>query len=322
MKKTHSLMKAAKGNVKVDLFKFSKAPSAVVTLSINFPCNGYLLSCMLTNKKYPLPEGKDEKSRSGGNCEVTALAHAVFEQVRSKVFNSPENVTKYRISNIRCSVRGSMFNIYWETTGTLSCIRKAINAVCKNLSPNSLKQKYSDNLRQIGHKHGDGFAGAAHLFSAALDSSVRISIVGKISIKEESKLQEVADKAHAKLSDLKLAPKAKSDFEHGNVQILFPTISSKGHSGCLLYAYILSHPTGVSADFAGNEIIFYTRNAEKIKDQLSDRSKLEKFVSKKLTSESVSYFVALYGGSAAEVSKFGTKYDPREVASEILGALK
>lgn len=264
-------MEAKRKNVKVFFTPSRKVPDVAVVLSIKYNAGGLCLKKLQRNCPCQVV---------CKGCHHAALCYAVYECVRDKVMGSPLELSRSRVSNIKCGSLGGDFVLSWNTAPTMSAIRKSLVLATSCLVPYKLYTKYADNAKLMGIKPDRAeFNGLVEGMGKSIKSGISIAIVGKARL-DKAKLQKLADKVYEK------TPAQKADTPRKKLPKLeehkseYPSWEAKGLGAALAVEFIQLKSNGMNMDLAGTKIQVYSRSWESKKKSLKPR--IKDYVDKKL----------------------------------------
>lgn len=301
-------MDVKRKNVKVFFTPSRKVPDVAVVLSIKFEAGGLCLKKIQRN--CPCPE-------VCRGCYHASLCYAVYECVRDKVMGSPLELSRSRVSNIKCGSMKGNFVLSWNTAPTLSAIRKSLVLATSCLVPHKLYSKYADNAKLMGIKPDRGeFNGLVEGMVKGIKSEISIAIVGKARL-DKAKLQKLADKVHEKM------PAQKSDTPRKKLPKLpehkldYPSWDAKGLGAALAVEYIQLKSNGMNVDLAGGKIMVYSRSWESKKKSLKPR--IKDYVDKKFKKLKthlggvLAYLIATQCHGSVDTIKAASKVKPEKI---------
>ncbi len=308
-------MEAKKKNVSVYFMQSRKVPDAAVVLSIKFNAGGLCLTGLKGNKPCAV---------ACKGCCHAALCYAVYECARDKVMGSPLELSRSRVSNIKCNSIGNDFVLSWNTAPTLSAIRKSLVLAASCLVPGKLYAKYADNAKLMGVKPDRAeFNKLADDMGKAIKKSVSIAVIGKGKLTKE-KVQALASKVADKLPSQKSDSPKKGLSVKGEHKTEYPCWVAKGLGAALAVEYIQAKSNGMNVELAGDKICVYSKSWESKKKAL--KSRVGDYVNQKFKKLGVhlggvlAYLIATQCHGSADIVKAASKMKVGEAAAKIKGS--
>lgn len=257
-------MEAKKKNVNVFFAESRKVPDVSISFSIKFKAGGICLSKLRCN--YPCQE-------SCKGCYYASLSYAMYESVRDKLMGSPLELSRSRVSNIKCKSLGNDLVLSWNTAPTFSAIRKSLVLAVSCLTPHKFYSKYSDNAKLMGIKPDRSeFNGLVEEFIKSVKDGISVAIVGKARL-DKSKLQQLADKMQEKIPPQKSDSPRKKIPQLAELKSEHPSWEAKGLGAALAVDYIQLKSNGMHVELAGNKIYVYSKSWDSKKKSLKPRIK-------------------------------------------------
>lgn len=264
-------------NIHLVLDIAKKTPDLAVCLSIPFKASPYSLKKLVCNNPSAEPELQPKS-------EEAALAFAVYECVRDQFIATPLEATKSKVSRMSCKVLNGQLNIYWNTQGTGSALRKTLSLAFKCLNPSKMFAKYSENMKFLGGKaNREHFNYCVKLMNEGIKKEICIAAVGKINT-NEAKLKEIVEAAVVKLPALEM-PSAKetSAPEKRDCSAKeFPSVKVADAASCIVVAdYIRSNSNGMNVESHDGIVEIYNDNWESMHNKIKDANRINNFCKSK-----------------------------------------
>jgi hypothetical protein len=255
--------------------KCNKTPDIAVMACIPYACSNYNI-CLLDGCSIP--------DQLYARAEETAMAYALYLQVRDKMLGSPLEMSKSRVSSMGCSSHGQHFNISWNTQGTLSALKKTIKLYLSCLNPAKLYAKYSDCIKRLGGKADKGhFAACANKMIESIKNDISIVAIGKIKI-AAPKLDEAVESLYSKLPALAKVSGGSVLPKHPEVKYECPSVDGSGMSAVVTADYIRNKVNNAKVNLSGKKI-YITNISDQAwktkKEGIKNKKKIDVYVGQK-----------------------------------------
>ena len=260
-------MEAKLKNVKITVGASKKLPDIAVILGIFFQTHKHNLKKIKCHEVGELCNG----------IERACITYALFELVREKLIGSPLEISKTRVSSVRCNALNGKFLLSWNTQGSLSMLRKTIGVVLSCLVPHKLYSRYVNNCKLMACKHDRPvFNKLANELSAAITKNITIAVCGKIKL-TPAKLKDLLAKAYKKyptqtsVKDVAPVPKY---IEFADT---FPHISATGIAAVAVAEYISSKSGGMLVSVYDKKVIVYNKSWDAKRKSLKKASRIDDY---------------------------------------------
>lgn len=318
-------MEASAKNLTVVVGTTKRVADIAVSLEIQFPgVSEKCLQALLSNCQCGHEKGSEE----------AALAYALFEVIRDKLISSPFEISKTRVSGVKCLAIGQTLTISWNCQGTGSTMRKTCSLAVSCLNPIKLFSKYSENVKFLTNKGGkkEEFNFCVRKMVEGIKKRVLITTVGKINL-DASKLKDIVTHISSKIpasetpgANESVAPTTPQKEEK---ETAFPIVKSAGIGMAAVADYIRTNSGGMGVSVSGHGVVVYNHSWVTKSKQLSDKRRITDFVEKKYSKlgdefpNLFAYFSIVQNYATAETAlkMIKSKTKPNEVLSAINTAL-
>lgn len=298
--------------------------TADIAVNLSIPYNGVAACCL--KKLMGNCSGHNEMMPGS---EHSALAFALFEQIRDKLTGSALEVLKSRVSNIKCHAIGNHIVITWNCQGTGSSLRKTCGLALSCLNVSKLFSKYSENIKFLSGKAGkrEDFDYCVKALGENIKKHVYISAVGKITITKE-KLDDIIAVLEKKVPSIDVPSNVQAPAKHEHKDAGFPEVVCSGIAAAAAADYIRSNSGGMGVQVTNTGVTIFNNSWESKHKQLKDPKRIKDYVQKKyekLGSEFpvlFSYFATTQGYAHAETIKKILRTDVSVISDMIKTALK
>jgi hypothetical protein len=243
-------MEVTQKNVSLIVGASKKLPDIAIILGFFFKAHQPCIDALRCNTTPP--------SVCDG-AESACIAWALFELVQEKLVGTPLEISKTRVSAVRCNALNGKTVLSWNTQGSLSMMRKTIGVVLSCLTPHKLYSRYAENCRLIGCKIDRSvFNKLANDMSASITKSVKIAVCGKIKI-TAPKLKDLLSKVMTKMPKQTLVKSTSSTPKHADCKNEWPLVKSSGIEAVLVADYISAKSGGMSVRVVDGGVIVYNQ---------------------------------------------------------------
>lgn len=244
-------MEAKLKNVEVVVGSSKKLPDIAVIAGIFFKVHKCSLEQLKCNTR--------QKQLCTG-VESACLGYALFELVKEKLIGSPLEISKTRVSNVRCNALNGKFMVSWNTQGSMSMMRKTIGVVLSCMNPHKLYSKYAENCKLIGCKaERSVFNKLANDMSSAITKGLKVVVCGKIKI-TAPKLKDVLSKVIKKLPKQETVKDTSSPPKHDEHKTDTPFVKASGIDAVAVADYISAKSGGMSVRVCDGKVFVFNQS--------------------------------------------------------------
>jgi hypothetical protein len=243
-------MEVSQKNVKMIVGASKKLPDIAVIIGVFFKSNQHCLDALRCNTTF---------SETYTGAESACLAYALFELIREKLMGNPLEISKTRVSSVRCNALNGKTIISWNTQGSFSMLRKTVGVAFACLTPHKLYTRYAENCRFLGCSPDKKvFNKLANEMGAAITKGITVAACGKIKI-VAPKLKELLSSVCAKLPKQESVSDTSSPPKHEEYKSLWPVVKVSGIDAILLADYIAAKSGGMAVHVCDDGVTIYNK---------------------------------------------------------------
>jgi len=265
-------MEAKLKNVEMIVGSSKKLPDIAMIAGIVFKVNKHCL------KKLQCHESSEELYTG---VERACIAYALFELVKEKMVGSPLEISKTRVSAVRCNALNGKFMVSWNTQGSFSMLRKSTGVFLSCLVPHKLYSKYAENCKLIGCKADRSvFNKLANDMSSAITKSVKIAACGKIKI-TAPKLKDLLSKVIKKCPKQSQVKDTSAPPKHAEFSTDTPFVKASGIDAVVVADYISAKSGGMSVCVFDDKVYVYNKSWPTKRKALKKANRVNDYVRQK-----------------------------------------
>ena len=216
-------------------------------------------------------------------AEHSSMIYAMYEAIRDKFIGTPLDISRSKVSSVRCNIQNGNMVISWNTQGSFSALRKTLSLALSCLSPTKLYSKYAENMKFLGVKTSrEIFNTCSNDMTAGINKDISFSVVGRINI-DKTKLKNLLDKVAVKLPKQTTIPSKDTDkppkkekYEHE-----YPSIKASGVSSVVIADYIRSKSGGMGVEVDSGKVIVYNKSWESKRKALKQPGRIKDYIKQK-----------------------------------------
>jgi hypothetical protein len=266
-------MEAKLKNVEMIVGSSKKLPDIAIILGVFFN----VPKCCL--EKLKCNDSSSDKLYTG--VENACLGFALFELVKEKLIGSPLEISKTRVSAVRCNSLNGKFLVSWNTQGSISMLRKTVGIVLSCLNPHKLYSRYAENCKLLGCKADRSvFNKLANEMAAAITKGVKIAVCGKIKI-VPAKLKDLLSKVVKKCPKQETAKDTASPPKHEACSMDMPFVKASGIDAVVVADYISAKSGGMSVCVHDDKVYVFNKSWETKHKALKKANRVNDYVRQK-----------------------------------------
>jgi hypothetical protein len=212
------------------------------------------------------------------NSEETIVAYALYEKVKQALCGSPVAVAACKSSEIKCCVANGSFGISWLVNGSGSAVRKSIGVALKQLNPGSCYPIYQRHIKTLERKSSrENFDYAADRVYAGMNSGILIGVVGKVSIVDKKKIDDMLEVLVKKWNASAITGTKSKPTDHTPCDLSNSVVvNAKGFDAVALYSYLAEKSMGTSVTATDSGLLLNIKLAQwntlkgNLKDKVAD----------------------------------------------------
>lgn len=267
-------MEAKLKNVEMIVGSSKKLPDIAIIAGISFKANKHCLGKLQCHEA-------SEELHTG--VESSCIAYALFELVKEKMIGSPLEISKTRVSAVRCNALNGKFMVSWNTQGSFSMLRKTVGVFLSCLVPHKLYSKYAENCKLIGCKADRSvFNKLANDMSAAITKGVKIAACGKIKI-TAPKLKDLLSKVVKKYPKQEQVKDTSAPPKHTDFSTDMPFVKASGIDAIAVADYISAKSGGMAVCVYDDKVYVYNKSWPTKRNALKKANRINDYVRQKYT---------------------------------------
>jgi hypothetical protein len=267
-------MEAKLKNVEMVVGSSKKLPDIAIIAGISFKVNKHCLEKLQCHES-------SEKLYTG--VESACIAYALLELVKEKMIGSPLEISKTRVSTVRCNALNGKFMVSWNTQGSFSMLRKTVGVFLSCLVPHKLYSKYAENCKLIGCKADRSvFNKLANDMSSAITKGVKITACGKIKI-TAPKLKDLLSKVVKKCPNQEQVKDTSTPPKHVDFSSDMPFVKASGIDAIVVADYISAKSGGMAVCVYDDKVYVYNKSWATKRNALKKATRINDYVRQKYT---------------------------------------
>lgn len=218
---------------------------------------------------------------NSSEVDNTIVAFCAYQNVYKELAGNSQVASANKVSSVNVGYDNGEFLISAVCDRTLSSVRKTAGLIVKNLKFSTTYSPYKAYCSTLNIKPDTaGFAYAVNLLNKSVNSNINISVTGKVSIKDKTKVEDMAVPISNKLKDLQNKDGSKQRVAsnesgcHDNfVKVILPTGLDRAIAKDYLDSFLMK-------TVAVDGIIILPAKFETMLEKLNDQEKFKRFADK------------------------------------------